>query len=697
VSIAALKRFIADYELRHGALPRLVVSGKKQGRVAVIGAGPAGLTCAADLAREGYTVTVFEALPVPGGMMAVGIPPYRLPRDILRLEIEAIEALGVDLLVNTPVGDNPTFDDLIRQFDAVFVATGAQKTRRLGIPGESHIQQGLVDWSTFLREVALEKGEKPGEDVAVIGGGNTAVDCARVALRLGSRNVRILYRRSRSEMPAFTGDVAHAEAEGVRLDFLVGPVDLRHEEGRLVGVECVRMGLGRRDNTGRRQPRPIKSSAFLVPCDAMISAIGQEFDPSFLGVNRSLNMSADHLLAVDPDTLATSQKGVFAGGDAITGPATVVEAIAAGHRASLAIDRYLQGLPLSSSPDSPRPDPRELTLDLPSPPVRPREKGAQLPATEGRRTFDEVDQGLTEAQAVAEAERCIRCGPCQECKVCVGVCEMKQLIIDSRTPRSRHAGWVPDTLVRVPPDTHERAASQASIALEYRGRPRDAFVFTAKADEVRCRGCGLCEEVCGYRAVQVVYQGNGVFTARVDESMCRGCGTCVSVCPTGAMTQAYFTSRRIDRHLKRFVDRGRRRVPVVVFACRWSDAVPYALEGLPIETAGVMCIGRVTGGDVLGAFEHGASGVLIIGCERDTCHYGFGCQAAIENVQRLSDILSLVGLNPDRLRILHTSLERGLALRDAVKDFLAAVEKIGAPPLDMTHGRPRRTRQEASH
>jgi len=697
VSIAALKRFIADYELRHGALPHLTVSGGKQGRVAVVGAGPAGLTAAADLAREGYTVTVFEALPVAGGMMAVGIPAYRLPRDILRVEIAAIQALGVEILTNTPVGHKPIFDDLADQFDAVFVATGVQKPRRLGIPGEDEIRHGLVDWATFLRETALGGGLKPGDDVVVIGGGNTAIDCARVALRLGSRNVRVLYRRSRQEMPAFSEEVGHAEEEGVTVDFLVGPSTLLHEEGRLVGVECVRMRLGKRDASGRRQPRPVRSSAISIPCDALIPAIGQEFDPSFLGMNRTLSMSRDHLLAVDHDTLATSQKGVFAGGDAVTGPATVVEAIAAGHHAARTIDRYIQGLPLQSSSDSPRLHPKELTLDAPPAPVRRREKGVQIPPSERRNTFDEFDQGLTEAQAVAEAERCIRCGPCQECEECVGVCEKKQLIIEDLAPRSRRAGRIMETLVRVPPDTHDRAAAQSVISLEYRGRPHDAFVFTARADEVRCRGCGVCEEVCGYRAVQVVYQGNGVFTARVDESMCRGCGTCVSVCPTGAMTQGYFTPERMEHRLETSLRRDRHRVPVVVFACRWSTALPYAWESLPAETVGVMCIGRVTGGDVLRAFERGAAGVLIIGCGHDDCHYGFGCQTAVENVRRISDMLSLLGVNPDRLRILHAPAQDGPGLRDSVEDFLDTMEKIGMPPMGMTRDRSKKTRQKISH
>ena len=237
VSIAALKRFLADYELRRGAIPKLVKTGNERGRVAVVGAGPAGLTCGADLARLGYDVKVFEALSIPGGMMVAGIPAYRLPREIVRVEIEAIEALGVKIVLNTRIGDKLTVTNLVKDYDAVFIAPGAQASRSLAIPGTEKITEGMIDWVAFLREAALGAGKYPGSSVVVVGGGNTAVDSARTALRLGAKQVRILYRRSRREMPAFEDEIIDAEEEGIRIEYLSAPKRLVHEHGRRTSAE----------------------------------------------------------------------------------------------------------------------------------------------------------------------------------------------------------------------------------------------------------------------------------------------------------------------------------------------------------------------------------------------------------------------------------------------------------------------------
>ncbi|MCK5570028.1 MAG: FAD-dependent oxidoreductase, partial [Spirochaetes bacterium] len=351
ISIAELKRFLTDYELKRGIIPRYNGPREKHGKIAVIGAGPAGLTCAADLAREGLGVTVFEALSEPGGMMAFGIPAYRIPGDILRVEIAAIEGMGIEIRLNTPVGDSIKFDDIVRLFDAVFIAAGAMRPRGLGIPGEEDIQQGLVNWVSFMREVARGGGEKPGDSVVIVGGGNTAVDCARVSLRLGVKDVRIVYRRSREEMPAFKHEVKDAEEEGVEINFLAAPVKLLVEKGKLKGVECTRMKLGKKEKSGRRRPLPVPGSGFIISCDSIISAIGQEFDAAFLGKEHSLRISGESLLVVDPDTMATKLKGVFSGGDAVTGASSVVEAIAAGHSAARSIIRYIRDFPLNYPED----------------------------------------------------------------------------------------------------------------------------------------------------------------------------------------------------------------------------------------------------------------------------------------------------------------------------------------------------------
>jgi NADH-quinone oxidoreductase subunit F len=298
--------------------------------VAIVGSGPAGLTAAYALARQGYPVTVFEALPVAGGMLAVGIPEYRLPRDVLNHEIDYICKLGVDLKLTVPVGRDggPTLEDLCRDYGAVFLAVGAHVSSMMRVPGED--LPGVLHGVHFLRRLNMGEKVEIGKRVAVIGGGNTAIDAARCALRLGSQ-VHILYRRSRKEMPGAPHEVAAAEAEGVDLNFLVAPVRVLEKNGRVAGVECIRMQLGEPDESGRRRPVPVEGSEFIVEVDTIIAAIGQSVDAQGLGTETTRWGS----LANDPQTLETSIPGVFAGGDAVSGPASVVEAVGAGIEAAI--------------------------------------------------------------------------------------------------------------------------------------------------------------------------------------------------------------------------------------------------------------------------------------------------------------------------------------------------------------------------
>lgn len=682
ISIAELKRFLTDYELRRGIIPRYNGPREKHGKIAVIGAGPAGLTCAADLTREGLGVTVFEALSEPGGMMAFGIPAYRLPRDILRVEIAAIEALGIEIRLNTPVGDSIKFNDIVRQFDAVFISAGAMRPRGLNIPGEEDVRHGLVNWVSFMREAAQGGGEKPGDSVVIVGGGNTAVDCARVSLRLGAKDVRIVYRRSREEMPAFKNEVSDAEEEGVEINFLAAPVRLFVEEGKLKGVECMRMKLGRKDKSGRRRPLPVPGSGFVISCDSVISAVGQELDTTFQGEEHGLRISDERLLVVDPDTMATTLKGVFAGGDAVTGASSVVEAIAAGHSAARSIIRYIRDFPLKYPEDEISYDLQELSLEYAIPPVTHRIEASQLTVKERKYSFDEIDPGFNESQAVAEASRCMRCGPCMECVECVGECEKKQIIMEpeSLQPGQGLNGKI-EMLIRVPLDIHQKVALAGGLPAQFGSGKYKLQAITAKIDEHLCRGCGMCEEVCGYRAVQVLYRGRGVFTARVDEDVCRGCGMCRAVCPTGAIDQNYFTSERRDRLVTEVLRGEGRGLPVVIFACRWSDLLKYPSDSLPQNIVRVVCMGSVTGGDVLKTFEKGAAGVLLAGCTADDCHYGSGRDRADENLRCVSSVLSLLGFGEKRLRFVQrtSGSVRDIAkdLASMERDFYKETEKLG--------------------
>jgi heterodisulfide reductase subunit A len=344
LSIRDLKRFVADIELQDALKPKplMIVKGEDKGKkVAVIGAGPAGLACAHDLALLGYGVTVFEALPRPGGMLAVGIPDYRLPRDVLEKEIDAVSALGVEIRCNTVIGKGLSLDDLFnRGYEAVFITVGAHKNQEMRIPGED--ARRVIPGVTFLRDLNLGKPADVGERVVVIGGGNVAIDSARCALRLGARDVTILYRRSRQEMPASDEEIEAALEEGVKIEYLVAPLQVFTADGKAAGLRCMRMELGKPDTSGRRRPIPVEGSEFDIELDTLIPAIGQVPDISFLGESSEIELTKRGTIAVNPDTLETSRAGVFAGGDCQTGPKIAIEAIAAGKKAAVSIDKYLR-------------------------------------------------------------------------------------------------------------------------------------------------------------------------------------------------------------------------------------------------------------------------------------------------------------------------------------------------------------------
>jgi len=334
IPIRLLKRFVAEYERKR--IGKKVLK-KRRGKVLVIGSGPAGLTAANDLTSLGFEVTIFEALPVLGGMLAVGIPAFRLPREILRMEIDGIRALGVDMMPNRPF----QLDDRGKRFrkmgyHAVFLATGAHRSLRLNIPGEK--LKGVFPGVEFLRDLNLGQKMGLGKEVVVIGGGNVAVDVARSSLRLGVKKVSIFYRRSRKEMPAISEEVDAAVREGVKIHFLTSPLRLIGQGGRVAGMECVRNRLGEPDESGRRRPVATEGSNFRVRADTIISATGQRVDPRPLN---GLQTNKDGTIWVDPDTNETSMKGFFSGGDVVTGPGWVIDAIAAGKKGADSIYRYL--------------------------------------------------------------------------------------------------------------------------------------------------------------------------------------------------------------------------------------------------------------------------------------------------------------------------------------------------------------------
>lgn len=404
IAIRELKRFASDYVLQNGFPQEEISTVKQDVKVAVIGSGPAGLTCAYYLAKKGYQVTIFEALPVAGGMLAVGIPEYRLPKNILQREIEAIQSLGIEIKTNCAVGRDVTLQQLKEEgYQAFFVAVGAHQDLKLSIPGEE--LTGVIPGATFLRKVNLgEKIDLAGRAVVVIGGGNVAIDAARTALRLGAKEVKIIYRRQKQDMPALPEEIAEAEKEGITIHCFVSPKRITGEDGRVTGVECLRMRGGEFDRSGRRTPIPVEGSEFVLAADYVISAIGQTVEQD-LATTSGIEVSKYGTIVTAPKTCLTNVEGIFAAGDCVTGPATVVEAIQGGKQASAEIDKFLGG-------DGIVVPPKEIARQLSGELLeqeQPRVKPATLDPDKRLGNFAEVELGYTEEQAVQEACRCLRC------------------------------------------------------------------------------------------------------------------------------------------------------------------------------------------------------------------------------------------------------------------------------------------------
>ncbi|OGP92116.1 MAG: hypothetical protein A2Z19_06290, partial [Deltaproteobacteria bacterium RBG_16_54_18] len=422
LSICALKRFVADREVRHGK-GRSPIPPEPQYReqVAVVGGGPAGLTCALDLARRGYRVTIFEALPSLGGMLRVGIPDYRLPRDVLDRELQAVLDLGVEVRTDTRIGKDIPFAALLGKmgYQAVFLGMGAHRGMKLGVPGEE--AEGVYPGVDFLRDLNLGRGVKAHGKVAIIGGGNVAIDAARCALRMGADKATIFYRRARREMPASAEEIEAALKEGVDIRFLTAPTRVVVSNGRVVGLELIRMKLGEADATGRRRPIPAEGTEFTAPVDMLIPAIGQEVVMPFDPAEEGIGVTARGTIQIDSLTGATTLAGVFAGGDAETGPGIAIEAIAGGQRAAISIHRFLRGIDLAAGREEAD---RLVVEDVPPGiPYEGRQRGSTLPVAERTRAFREVEAGFTEQEAITEARRCLNCRQCLGCGICLEVCE----------------------------------------------------------------------------------------------------------------------------------------------------------------------------------------------------------------------------------------------------------------------------------
>ncbi len=515
VAICSLKRFAADRVAiaEDGFLP--VTKPESGHKVAVVGAGPAGLSAAYYLNLEGHKVTIFEALPKPGGMLRYGIPAYRLPKNILDDEINTITKMGTVIKTGMALGKDYTVESLREDgFSAVFIAIGAHQSQTLGIEREE--LQGVFPGTDFLRNFTLGKTIELGQQVAVIGGGNTAIDAARTAIRMGAREITMVYRRSRAEMPASDWEIEEAEEEGVKLLFLAAPVKVLGTDGRVTGLECIKMALGEPDSSGRRRPVPVKGSEFTLSVDSIIAAIGQRPDLSSLSKDSDIRTDKANIVA-SSDTMETSVPGVFAGGDCVTGAATAVEAIAGGRRAAMAINRFLNGEPLNP-PRKPFNISRGELNDLKGKnefPLFEKTARARMPkynVSQRVTDFREIEHGFTVESARQEAARCLECG----CRA-NWYCTLREL-------------------------ASEYGIADVKAKLDRPYYPMDKSHPFVERDSNKCISCERCARTCldvqGLGAITINYRVGTTegYGGSLLNTICVSCGQCIAACPVGALS-----------------------------------------------------------------------------------------------------------------------------------------------------------------
>ncbi|MET1232239.1 MAG: FAD-dependent oxidoreductase [Candidatus Limnocylindrales bacterium] len=490
LAIRAMKRFLVEWHEASGIPDEMPAVTPQDTKVAVVGAGPAGISVARELATVGHQVTVFDELPYAGGTMLIGVPAFRLPREAIEMDVRLVERLGVGFRFDTRIGRDITFEQLQADYDAVAICAGAMDAVGLDVPGSDldGIQYGV----DFMKKANLGEALEVGSDVVVIGGGYTAMDCSRTSLRHGAANVTIAYRRTRSELVVDEEELGETEREGVRMEFLASPIEVIGADGKVTGVRFIRNRLGEPDATGRRSPVPIPGSEFVIAAQTVIPAVSQAADNTFLPVESSFEINRGRV-KVDPGTYATNVKGIFACGDFVTGPTTLIEAAGHGKKCAYAVDRYLAGRSTVQVDanvrivSSWRHEMPELYDVLPRQHVPMVATSARMPSTEPQVNFNTpVERGYTTDQAITESTRCLMCNyniwfdpfRCVLCGACADVCPEGVIhMIDVNQMKSE--GALPELV-----DAYGWSQGAAMVL-----------------DEERCIRCALCVKRCPYDAI----------------------------------------------------------------------------------------------------------------------------------------------------------------------------------------------------
>jgi formate dehydrogenase beta subunit len=604
IAIRALKRFAVEFG--GDRMIELEAETTQSEKVAVVGSGPAGLACAYYLRKLGYPVTIFEAYSELGGMLRVGIPQYRLPREVVDTEVQRLIHMGVEIKTNTRVISLDLIFDM--DYRAVFITVGAHQSLRMGIEGEE--SPGVIDGATFLREVNLGLKPSLGEEVAIVGGGNVAMDAARAAVRLGASKVSILYRRSRAEMPAGPDEIEQALDEGVETMFLVAPTRIKRRDGHL-NVTCVKMELGEPDIGGRRRPVPVEGSEFGIEFDTLITAIGQAPQVS---EDFRLRLGRGSTIQVDPATLTTNRTGVFAGGDAVTGPATVTQALASGRKAAFRINDYLRHrYPLADKETEevlsgdllPKTIEMIRKIERLEPPV--------LSPEERTKEFKPVELIYNWETAVDEARRCLRCGmgaeimfqdKCATCLTCLRVCPYHVPYLDE------------GGTIQIPID--------------------------------QCQACGICVTECPAKAIVLRKPHD---RRHIDEEL---------------------------EHALKSAAESKSKPLIIGFCCQYGLFGTGKLASLWREgKAGiwivpVLCVAKLEEQHVLRAFEMGAEGVFVAGCG-EQCSRENTTFWVLQRVEKIRRALSEIGLEPERLQAFSLHSDEG-DIAEALDNF---TERIG--------------------